>query len=176
MSAVASSLKIGQPDDPDTVLGPIQNAMQYERVKGFFAESAEKKHTFAAGSPEIPDKGKGFFVTPSIIDNPPSDSRLVQEEPFGPIVPTQPWDDEEEVIARANDTTFGLGACVWGADIDRAQRIARRLQAGSVFVNSFEKPTHAATLGGHKESGIGSEYGNTGWMAYCNPHVIHLYK
>ena len=70
-------------------------------------------------------------------------------------MPTQPWSDEEEVIKRANDSLAGLGACVWGNDIERAERIARRLEAGSVWVNSWEKPTPQALFGGHKQSGIG---------------------
>lgn len=74
---------------------------------------------------------------------------------FRKIVPTQPWSDEEEVIKRANSSLAGLGACVWGADVEHAERIARRLEAGSVWVNSWEKPTPQALFGGHKESGIG---------------------
>jgi acyl-CoA reductase-like NAD-dependent aldehyde dehydrogenase len=95
---------------------------------------------------------------------------------IGPIVPTQPWEDEEEVIDRANNTLTGLGACVWGKDVARAEKIARRLEAGSVFVNSWEKPTPQAIFGGHKESGIGGEGGSMGLLAYCNAHVIHVYK
>lgn len=89
---------------------------------------------------------------PTIIDNPPNDSRIIQEEPFGPIVPVQPWSDEAEVIERANKTTTGLGACVWGKDIAHAEKIGWQLQAGSVFINSFEKPTPQAFFGGHKVS------------------------
>lgn len=99
---------------------------------------------------------KGFFIKPTIIDNPPNDSRIVQEEPFGPIVPTQPWSDEEEVIRRTNATRSGLAACVFSRDVARAERIGRRLAAGSVYINSFEKLTPVAAFGGHKESGIGT--------------------
>jgi acyl-CoA reductase-like NAD-dependent aldehyde dehydrogenase len=189
------TIKVGAPDS-GALLGPIQNSMQvsephnssipravtdftskqYEKVKGFFADSKEKGYKFAAGSPEITTDGKGFFIQPTIIDNPPNDSRIISEEPFGPIVPTQPWSDEEEVIKRANNTNTGLGACVWGKDVERAERIGRRLQAGSVFVNSWEKPTPQAIFGGHKESGIGGEWGSEGWKAYCNAHVMHTYK
>jgi acyl-CoA reductase-like NAD-dependent aldehyde dehydrogenase len=169
------TLKTGNPDDGDNMLGPVQNKMQYERVKGFFEDSKSKGYTFAAGEPDVA-ASKGYFIQPTIIDNPPDDSRIIQEEPFGPIVPTQPWSDLEEVIARANNTKSGLGACVWGADVEKASKIARRLEAGSVFVNSFEKPTPQAIFGGHKESGIGGEWGKTGLLAYCNPHVIHVYK
>ncbi|KAH8728292.1 aldehyde dehydrogenase domain-containing protein [Phaeosphaeriaceae sp. PMI808] len=169
------TIKIGNPDDGDNLLGPIQNQMQYERVKGFFEDSKNKGYKFAAGEPDV-SASKGYFIQPTIIDNPPNDSRIIQEEPFGPIVPTQPWSDLEEVIARANDTKMGLGACVWGKDVEKASKIARRLEAGSVFVNSWEKPTPQAIFGGHKESGIGGEWGNTGLLAYLNPHVIHVYK
>ncbi|KAH6643083.1 aldehyde dehydrogenase domain-containing protein [Boeremia exigua] len=169
------TIKVGNPDDGDNLLGPVQNKMQYDRVKGFFEDSKSKGYTFAVGSADVAPS-KGYFIQPTIVDNPPNDSRIIQEEPFGPIVPTQPWSDLEEVIARANDTNTGLGATVWGKDVEKACKIARRLEAGSVFVNSYEKPTPQAVFGGHKESGIGGEWGKTGLLAYCNPHVIHVYK
>ncbi|KAF2868812.1 aldehyde dehydrogenase-like protein [Massariosphaeria phaeospora] len=148
--------KIGSPDDGDNLVGPMQNAMQYEKVKDFFADSKAQGYKFAAGNPDnIPSSSAGFFIPPAIVDNPPNDSCIIAEEPFGPIVPTQPWCDLDEVIARANNTTTGLGACVWAADVDKAMQIARRLEAGSVFVNSYEKATPLAIFGGHKESGIG---------------------
>jgi len=193
MAKFASSLKVGNPNDEGVMLGPIQNAMQYEKVKGFFADVKKNGYKFAHGKADV-EEGKGFFIQPTIIDNPPNGSRIIEEEPFGqylacrysevklirnfagPIVPTQPWSDEEEVIKRANKTTTGLGACVWGKDVAHAEKIAMRLEAGSVFVNSFEKPTPQAIFGGHKESGIGGEWGQAGLLAYCNPHVIHSYK
>merc|ERR1712072_725512 len=168
------SIKVGSPDS-GALLGPIQNQMQYEKVKEFFADTKKNNYNFAVGESEVAP-GKGFFVQPTIIDNPPNDSRIITEEPFGPIVPTQPWSDEEEVIKRANNTNAGLGACVWGKDIERAERIGKRLQAGSVFINSWEKPTPQAFSGGHKESGIGGEWGKEGLKAYCNAHVMHTYK
>ncbi|KAF1347527.1 Aldehyde/histidinol dehydrogenase [Delphinella strobiligena] len=175
MVKAAANLKVGAPDEEGVMLGPVQNAMQYERVKGFFEDSKKNGYKFAVGHPDVAES-KGYFIQPTIIDNPPNDSRIIAEEPFGPIVPTQPWSDEEEVIARANGTNSGLGACVWGSDVEAAERIAMRLEAGSVFVNSWEKPTPQAIFGGHKESGIGGEWGTQGLLSYCNPHVIHLYK
>lgn len=82
----------------------------------------------------------------------------------------------EEVIARANNTNTGLGACVWGKDVEKATKVAQRLQAGSVWVNSFEKPSPQAAFGGYKESGIGFEWGKTGLYAYTQPQAIHIYK
>jgi len=174
MVEFTKSLKTGAPES-GAMLGPIQNEMQYEKVKGFFEDTKSKGYKFAVGEPEV-GKSNGFYIQPTIIDNPPNDSRIIQEEPFGPIVPTQPWSDEEEVIRRANNSLAGLGACVWGRDVERAERIGKRLQAGSVFVNSWEKPTPQAIFGGHKESGIGGEWGKEGLKAFCNPHVLHTYK
>ncbi|KAH9863670.1 hypothetical protein J1614_009602 [Plenodomus biglobosus] len=175
MVNVTKTFKVGGPDDGDNMLGPVQNQMQFERVKDFFTDSKAKGYKFAVGEPDI-QASNGYFIQPTIIDNPPNDSLIIQEEPFGPIVPTQPWSDLDEVVARANNTKAGLAACVWGKDVEQATKVARRLEAGSVFVNSFEKLTPRAIFGGHKESGIGGEWGNTGLLAYCNPRVIHIYK
>ncbi|KAK5151343.1 hypothetical protein LTR04_006619, partial [Oleoguttula sp. CCFEE 6159] len=171
----AKNVKVGEYTEEGVLLGPVQNEMQYEKVKGFFEDSKKNGYKFAAGKPDV-ESGKGYFIQPTIIDDPPNDSRIIAEEPFGPIVPTQPWSDEEEVIARANNTNTGLGACVWGKDVAHAERIGMRLQAGSVWINSFEKPTAEAFFSGHKESGIGGEWGSHGLLAYCNAHVMHIYK
>ncbi|KFY36951.1 hypothetical protein V495_07497 [Pseudogymnoascus sp. VKM F-4514 (FW-929)] len=175
MVTATKTFKVGSPDDGNNKLGPVQNQMQFERVKDLVSDSKSRGYKFAAGQPDV-IASQGFFIQPTIIDNPPNDSRIIQEEPFGPIVPTQPWSDLEEVIARANATNTGLGACVWSKDVEQASKIARRLEAGSVFVNSFEKLTPQALFGGHKESGIGAEWGKTGLLAFCNPRVIHVYK
>ncbi|KAL5421063.1 hypothetical protein PMIN04_005910 [Paraphaeosphaeria minitans] len=175
MVNVTKSIKVGSPDDGDNLLGPVQNPMQYEKVKEFFADTMAKGYKFAVGESDVAS-GKGFFIQPAIIDNPPNDFRIVVEEPFGPIVPTQPWSALDEVVARANDSKMGLGARVWGKDVEKASQVARRLKAGSVFVNSWEKPTPQAIFGGHKESGIGGEWGKTGLLAFMNAHVIHVYK
>jgi acyl-CoA reductase-like NAD-dependent aldehyde dehydrogenase len=149
--------------------------MQYEKVKQFFADSKEKGYKFAVGEPEVA-ASKGFFITPTIIDNPPNDSRIIQEEPFGPIVPTQPWSDEEEVIARANNTNAGLGASIFSKNIEQAKKTAKRIEAGNVFINSFTKPIPQAFFSGHKESGVGGEWGPHGVLAYCNAKAVHVYK
>ena len=176
MVKAAGNLKVGASNDPGIMLGPIQNKMQYEKVKGYFADSKKNGYKFATGKDEIEETSGGYFVQPTIIDNPPNESRIISEEPFGPIVPLQPWSDEAEVIKRANNTNTGLGACVWGKDVARAENIARQLQAGSVFVNSFEKLTPKVFFGGHKESGIGGEAGNLGILAYCNAQCVHTFK
>lgn len=149
---------------------------RFDKVKGFFQDTHDKGYKFAVGG-DVPAQGsKGYAINPAIIDNPPDDSMIVQEEPFGPIVPAMKWKTEEEVIKRANATNTGLGGCVWSKDLERAQRIAKRIDTGSVWINSFEKPTPQAFFSGHKESGIGGEWGKEGLKAYMNAQVLHVYK
>ena len=106
---------------------------------------------------KVRESSKGYFIEPSIIDNPPEDSRIVVEEPFGPIVPLLKWSNENDVIERANSLKTGLGASVWSKDVVRAEKMARQLAAGSVWVNSHFDVAPNVPFGGHKESGIGME-------------------
>ena len=175
MASFARTLKVGNPFEDDIALGPIQNAMQYSKVKEYLADCKTQGHTFVAGSAEL-KAGKGYFIPATIIDNPPTDSRIVSEEPFGPIVPVQPWTSENDVILRANDTKTGLGACIWSKEIERAERISMKLEVGSVYINSPLRPDWRVYFSGHKESGIGGERGLQGLLAYCNAQAVHVYK
>lgn len=94
----------------------------------------------------------------------------------GPIVPLLKWKDEDDVLSRANNTTTGLGGAVWSADIDRAKRIASGINAGTIWINSAEKPLPQAHLAGRKESGVGGEWGREGLGVYCNVKTIHHYQ
>jgi len=160
MVEFTKNIKVGNSDE-GVLLGPIQNSMQYEKVKGFFADAKKNSYKFAIGNPDVAPSN-GYFIQPTIIDNPPNDSRIITEEPFGPIVPTQPWSDEEEVIARANNTNAGLSASIFTKDVTHAEQVALRLETGNVFINSSSKPVPQAFFSGHKESGIGGEWGNIG--------------
>ncbi|KAL8858194.1 MAG: hypothetical protein Q9178_005206 [Gyalolechia marmorata] len=178
------TLKVGSGTDPDVFIGPVQNSMQYEKVKDMYAQIPKQGWTAVLGGQELPaddenrpaGKGKGFFFQPTIIDDPPEDSRIVTEEPFGPILPVLKWTDEDDVIARANDSKMALGASVWSNDIDRANRMAKRLESGSVWVNSHFDVAPGVPFGGHKWSGIGMEWGLLGLKAYCNPQTLWLKK
>ncbi|CAG7938633.1 unnamed protein product [Penicillium nalgiovense] len=116
------------------------------------------------------------MIAPTIINRPPDNSRIVVEEPFGPIVPLMSWDDEAEVIERANNSSMGLGASIWTADLDRAARVARQIQAGTVWTNDHFSLSPTALFGGHKESGIGAEWGLNGLKAFCNIQTLFLKK
>ncbi|KAK2029942.1 aldehyde dehydrogenase [Colletotrichum zoysiae] len=154
--------------------GPLQNSMQYERVKTFFSDIKSQGWKVAVGG-EI-DTSQGYFITPTIIDRPPEKSRIVVEEPFGPIVPLLSWKDEDEVIERANDTAMGLGASVWTNDLDKAARVAKQLQAGNVWINTHFELSPLAPFAGHKESGIGAEWGTNGLKGFCNVQTLFFNK
>jgi acyl-CoA reductase-like NAD-dependent aldehyde dehydrogenase len=144
-------------------------------VQEFFTDSHAEGHTFALGG-EIDTSAPGWFVPVTLVDNPPEDSRLVVEEPFGPILPLLKWRDEADVIARANDTRYGLGASVWGKDLDAVQRIGRQIQAGTVWLNEVHQYTPHQVCGGHKQSGIGAENSLHGLGEYTNWQSITLNK
>ena len=124
----------------------------------------------------VRETSKGYFITPALIDNPPDDSRIVTEEPFGPIIPMLRWSEENEVLERANSGEHGLGASVWTKDLARGERMARELSAGSVWVNSHFDVAPNVPFGGHKWSGIGSEWGMTGMKSYCNSRSLWIWK
>lgn len=174
MVAVAAALKTGGAGDAEAFSGPVQNQMQYGKVRGLYEEIAKQGWKTALGG--TLEKGKGFFMPLTIIDNPPEDSRIVTEEPFGPIVPVLKWSGEEDVVRRANDSNMGLGASVWTADLERGEKLARRLEAGSVWVNShFELAPHVP-FGGHKWSGIGMDWGVEGMKGWCNTQAFWVRK
>ena len=159
-------------------IGPIQNRMQYEKVLEFIEDSKKQGHKVLIGADQDHShtNEKGYYIKPTIYDNPSDDSKIVMEEPFGPIVPVMPWSSEEEVIERANNTNYGLGACVWSADIDRARRIGEEMEAGSVWINEFERPMGKAYMSGFKESGLGGEGGRLGLLAYMNTQSVYVPK
>ncbi|EEH34343.1 betaine aldehyde dehydrogenase [Paracoccidioides lutzii Pb01] len=175
VSRVANSLVVGEGNEDGVSLGPIQNSMQYERVKGFFADIEKEKWTVAAGG-NADIRKPGYFVQPTIIDAPPADSRIVVEEPFGPIVPLIPWNDEAAVIEAANNTKMGLGSSVWSNDLTQARRIGDQIEAGSVWINTHQEMSPFAPFGGHKESGIGYEGGIGGLKSFCNAQAIYIKK
>ncbi|KAL2820252.1 aldehyde dehydrogenase domain-containing protein [Aspergillus cavernicola] len=179
-AAFTKTLKLGEGNEEGVFMGPIQNAMQYEKVKSFFSDITKDQLSLSNGGicTDNPGEagGRGYFIRPTIIDKPAEDSRLVTEEPFGPILPLLSWNDEKDVIARANNTRMGLGASVWSNDLDEAARIASKLQAGTVWVNTHMETDARAPFGGHKESGIGAEMGLHGLRAYCNVQTLFLKK
>lgn len=171
LRGIAARIRVGDGRDPHTELGPVQNRQQYERVRALIRESRDAGYHFISGG-EPPD-GPGFFIPVTLVDNPPEDSRVVQEEAFGPVLPILRYSDIDAVIARANASEYGLGGSVWSSDIDRAADIAARIETGTVWINSAQGITPFAAFAGHKQSGLGVENGLAGLLEFTVPQTIY---
>lgn len=170
MVAYARTVKLGDGSHQGTQLGPIQNRMQYEKLKDILADTRELGVNIPIGG--TPSEGPGFFIPVTIVDNPPDDSRIVREEPFGPVLPLMRFTDIDEVISRANDTEYGLAASVWSADLEKAKQIAARIEAGTVWINEVHIFGPHIAFGGHKQSGLGVEHSLDGLAEYTNLQTI----
>jgi acyl-CoA reductase-like NAD-dependent aldehyde dehydrogenase len=168
--AYAQGVKMGNGLEPDSELGPLQNRMQYEKVCDLLEDSRRAGHRFLIGG-EV-GSGPGFFIPVTLIDNPPEDSRCVVEEAFGPVLPLLKYRDLDDVIARANDTPYGLAASVWGRDVEAAERVARRIEAGTVWINQAHVFSPGFAFGGHKQSGLGIENSLHGLAEYTNMQTL----
>lgn len=170
----AKTVKIGDGAEQGTQLGPIQNRLQYQRVLSLIEDAKEKGYDFLVGGET--SEAPGYFIPITILDNPPEDSRIVREEQFGPVLPLLKYDDLEDVIARANDTEYGLGASVWSSDEAAAIAIGARLQAGTVWINETQHISPLGAFGGHKQSGLGAEGALEGLLEYTNPQTTYVRK
>ncbi|HEY4204644.1 MAG TPA: aldehyde dehydrogenase family protein [Xanthobacteraceae bacterium] len=153
-----------------TKLGPLQNKMQYEKVKGFL-EDAHKNGKIVAGGKAM-DR-PGYFIEPTIVRDIQEGSRLVDEEQFGPVLPLIKYSDSEDVIRRANGTNYGLGASVWSSDLDRAHKVAERIEAGTVWINKHLDMAPHIPFGGAKQSGIGVEFAEEGLAEFTQLQIIN---
>jgi acyl-CoA reductase-like NAD-dependent aldehyde dehydrogenase len=172
--AYAKTVKVGDGSEQGIQLGPIQNRLQYQRVIGLIQDAKEKGYKFLMGG--IPEADKGYFVPVTILDNPPEESRIVQEEQFGPVLPLIEFEDVDDAIVRANASEYGLGASVWSADEEKARAIAVQLSAGTVWINEAQHLSPFAAFGGHKQSGVGVENGLEGLLEYTAVQTITLKK
>jgi acyl-CoA reductase-like NAD-dependent aldehyde dehydrogenase len=173
LAKLARAAVVGDGMDPQTQIGPLQNQMQYEKVKGLIADARRSGRIIAGG--EIP-QGPGFFVPPTIVRDIPDEARLVREEQFGPVLPVMSYKTIDEVVARVNDTSYGLGGTVWSADPERASQVALRIDSGTVWVNSHLNTSPDVPAGGAKQSGIGVELGLEGLAEYTQNHVVYVTK
>lgn len=170
----AKTVKVGNGLDPQSQIGPLQNNMQFEKVKELIEDTKKSGFNIVCGG-EI-EEGTGYFIPVTIVDNPPEDSRVVVEEAFGPVLPVLKYSDYEDVIVRANNTEYGLGGSVWGNDLDLARSIAERLDTGTVWINEAQVLSPHFPFGGHKQSGIGVEHSLDGIAEYTNSKTIMVKK
>jgi acyl-CoA reductase-like NAD-dependent aldehyde dehydrogenase len=172
LAALAAATKVGDGSEQGTVLGPIQNKRQYDRVMALLDDAKASRLTLIQGA-AVPDNG-GYFVPVTIVDNPPEDARVVQEEAFGPILPMLKFTDIDDVVERANASEYGLGGAVWSADTDKALEIARRIETGTVWINQNLNLRPDTPFAGHKQSGLGAENGMEGLLEYMAPQAVYM--
>ncbi|MGN7861255.1 aldehyde dehydrogenase family protein [Microbacterium sp. 22303] len=172
--AYAKDRVVGDGMDPASELGPVQNTMQYAKLLDMFEDIRTHGYSVALGG-TIDEGRAGNFVPVTIVDNPPDSSRIVREEPFGPVLPILKYDSIDEVVRRANDTPAGLGGSVWGP-ADEAESVARRLDTGTVWVNEIHIHGVSLPFGGHKQSGIGVENGVEGLGEFTNVQTLMFKK
>jgi aminomuconate-semialdehyde/2-hydroxymuconate-6-semialdehyde dehydrogenase len=163
--ARAKALKVGDPKDPQTNLGAVVSRGHLEKILSYFELArAEGGHILCGGQQlQLPGElANGYFVAPTVIENLGPQCRVIQEEIFGPVVSITPFETEEEALALANGTDYGLSATLWTENLSRAHRLANHLQAGIVWINTWMLRDLRTPFGGVKHSGIGRE---GGWEA-----------
>lgn len=154
-----------------TTIGPIQNRMQFDKVRALI-EDARGRGTILAGGDAL-DR-PGYFIPPTIVRDLDDTAPLVSEEQFGPVLPVLQYTDVDDVIARANNSDYGLGGTVWGKDVARATDVAMRIDSGTVWVNQFLAIDPSIPFRGVKQSGLGAELGEAGLLEYTQAHVVNV--
>ncbi|SPF77595.1 betaine-aldehyde dehydrogenase [Pseudoprimorskyibacter insulae] len=175
LARLAERLKtatIGDPQDPNTIIGPMVSARQREIVEGYIAKGIEEGARLVAGGKRI--DGDGFFIEPTIFADVTDNMTIAKEEIFGPVMAVLDFEDEAEAIARANATEFGLSAGVFTRDISRAHRVIGQIKAGSCFINSYNDAPVEAPFGGSKMSGVGRENSKTAINHYSQLKSVYV--
>lgn len=167
---------VGDPFAESTFQGPQITKAQYDRVMGYIKSGKEEGATLIAGGEAFTSvgTGKGFFIKPTIFTHVKPSMKIYREEIFGPFVVIMSFKTEEEAIELANDTTYGLGSAVFTQDITRGHRVAKKMEAGMVWINSSNDSDYRIPFGGVKQSGIGRELGEAGLAAYSNTKAVHI--
>ena len=174
--AKTKKIKLGNPADLSTDMGPLISRKQLDRILGYIAKGKAEGAKLVAGGdiPTDQNLSRGFFVNPTIFADVNNAMTIAQEEIFGPVLSVIQFDSEDQAVAIANDSIYGLGGGVWSKDKDRAVAIAKRLRAGTVWINEWHLISERAPFGGYKQSGIGREFGVEGVREYTETKHMHI--
>jgi succinate-semialdehyde dehydrogenase/glutarate-semialdehyde dehydrogenase len=172
-AARMAELVVGDPTDERTDVGPVVSAAALEELAGQLRDSVERGARVVTGGARLPRRG--YFFAPTVVTGVRPGMRLADEEVFGPVAPILEVGDEDQAIAVANATVFGLGGSVWTRDLARGERLARRLDAGTTFVNGVVRSDPRMPFGGIKRSGIGRELSHHGLREFVNVKGISIY-
>jgi len=170
-----ASLRVGDPFDPETMIGPLVSREHHDKVMGYMdlARASGARHIVGGDAPDDPELAAGNYVTPAVFADCADDMGFVTDEVFGPLMAVLPFGDEAEVVARANGTPYGLSGAVFSRDLARANRVANSIEAGSVWINDYGTLPESVPFGGYKRSGIGRENGYHSIEHYTQVKMIY---
>ena len=165
-------MKIGEPGDKSTKVGPVVSQRQFDSVMSYIDIGKGEGAEVLTGGNRVGDKG--YYIAPTVFTNVKNDMRIAQEEIFGPVIVVIKFSDDEEAIKIGNDSIFGLAGAVWSSNNERAMHIAKKLRTGTVWINEYHLLSDRAPFGGYKQSGIGREFGADGLKEYTEAKHIHI--
>jgi len=171
-----NAMKMGDPLDKETQLGPVVSEGQMKSVLDYVAIGKGEGAKLMCGGERATggDLDKGYFVRPTLFTGVTNDMRIAQEEIFGPVLAVLKYGSEDEAVALANDSIYGLSGGVWSKDVDRARKVAGRLRTGTVWINEWHMLSERAPFGGYKQSGVGREFGDEGLGEYCELKTLYV--